>query len=258
MTHPLMHVAQRAARAGGQALLDRLEAARDVRSKGFRDIVTDADLAAQEAVLTIIRQHCPTHDVLSEESPPNAGVGDELWVVDPLDGTINYAHRFPCFCVSVALVVQGEPAMGVVFDPLHERLFAAERGGGATLNGQPVHVSACADLAAAMVGLDWARHPAMRQRVVASLTGVAESATTLRSVGSAALGLCYVAAGWLDAYFNFALQPWDGAAAGLIVREAGGALSAPSGAAWAYTAPACVASNGLIHAAVLRHMAHDE
>lgn len=244
-------VASLAARAGGQVLLDRFRLVRDIRSKGFRDIVTDADLAAQEAIAAVIRQHFPEHGILSEEGLSTHGDSDWLWVIDPLDGTVNYSRCIPGFASSVALVVRGEPAVGVAFDPLHNYLFAAERGAGATLNGQPLHVSSRAEVAQAVAGFDWARAPAVRRRVLASLTNVASAAATMRTIGSAVLALCYVAAGWLDAYFHFALQPWDVAAAGLIVREAGGTVSDPSGAAWTYTAPACVASNGLIHQAML-------
>jgi myo-inositol-1(or 4)-monophosphatase len=240
-------------------LLDLFSKTRDVRSKGFRDIVTDADTAAQDAIVAIIRQHFPHHSLLSEEGVSTCNGGDWLWVIDPLDGTVNYSRCLPCFAVSVAMVAQGEPVIGVVFDPLHERLFAAERHAGATLNGQPLHVSARPTPAAAVVGMDWARDPVVRGHTLASLNHIAPAVGTVRAIGSATLALCYVAAGWLDAYVHFALQPWDVAAAGLIIHEAGGTLSDPSGAEWVYTSPACVASNGLIHSAMLSlvQMTHD-
>lgn len=247
-------VAELAARTGGQTLLAKFHAARDIRSKGFRDIVTDADVASQEAIVAIIRRHFPDHGLLSEEGLSAHNDSDYIWVIDPLDGTVNYAHCIPTFAVSVGLVAQGEPLIGIVFDPLHDYLFAAERGRGATLNGQPIHVSACANIAHAVVGLDWARNPTIRAQVLSSLNRVAPAVGTVRAIGSAALALCYVAAGWLDAYFHFALQAWDSAAAGLIVREAGGTLTNPDGAAWTYTQPACVASNGIIHSTMLDHL----
>jgi myo-inositol-1(or 4)-monophosphatase len=244
-------VAELAARAGGQVLIERFDALHNVRSKGFRDIVTDADVAAQDAIVSVIRQHFPEHGLLSEENLSTGGDGKWVWVIDPLDGTVNYSRCIPCFAVSIALIAQGEPTLGVVFDPLHNRLFAAERGAGANLNGQPLHVSTRAHIAQAVVGLDWARDPVVRGRVLDSLNRVAPQAGTVRAIGSAALALCYVAAGWLDAYFHLALQAWDQAAAGLIIRQAGGTITDPSGAAWSFTTPGCVASNGLIHSAVL-------
>jgi len=248
-------IAVLAARAGGQALLDRFHTPRDIRSKGFRDIVTDADIAAQEAIVTIIHEHFPDHELLSEEGAPSSAstnaTHDCVWVIDPLDGTVNYSRCIPGFSVSVAMVRQGEPEVGVVFDPLHNLLFTAERGAGATLNGQPTHVSKRSPISHTVVGLDWARNQQVRQRIIASLGRVAPAVGTLRVVGSAALAMCYVAAGWLDAYFHLSLQPWDCAAVGLVIREAGGTLTDPSGADWAFTSPACLASNGLIHSDLL-------
>jgi myo-inositol-1(or 4)-monophosphatase len=245
-------LAKRAARAAGQVLLDRLDAVRDISSKGFRDIVTDADIASQATILEMIRQHFPDHGILSEEGLSTRG--DNLWVIDPLDGTVNYSRHLACFAVSIALVAQGKPVVGVVFDPLHDWLFAAERGAGATFNDKPLHVSDRSDIAQCVIGLDWARNPAVRAQAVASLTQVAVAAGTMRAIGSAALAMCYVAAGWLDGYFHFALQPWDSAAAGLIISEAGGMFSDPAGKSWSYTSPACVASNGLIHSRLLNLM----
>ncbi len=250
----VMELATLAARAGGQVLLDRFQTRRAIHSKGFRDIVTDADVAAQEAIVTVLRQHFPEHGLLSEEGL-SANQGCEwLWVIDPLDGTVNYSRRLPCFAVSVALVVQGEPMVGVVFDPVREQLFAAGRGAGATLNGELLHVSARHTLEAAVIGFDWARDPLRRSHLLACLNRVAPACGTMRAVGSAVLALCYVATGALDGYFHLAIQPWDGAAASLIVREAGGLLTDLSGAEWRYTTPACVASNGLIHAAILERL----
>lgn len=244
-------VAELAARAGGQVLLERFHAAREVRLKGLRDIVTDADTAAQDAIIAAIRQHFPEHGLLCEEGLSTHTDSDWVWVIDPLDGTVNYSRCLPNFCVSVAAIEGGQPTVGAVFDPLRDHLFAAERGAGASLNGQPLRVSSRADIAQAVIGLDWARLPAVRSQVIANLSRVAPVVGTMRALGSAALALCYVAAGWLDGYFHLALQPWDGAAAGLMIHEAGGALTTPSGTDWVYTLASCVASNGLIHSELL-------
>ncbi len=244
-------VAELAARAGGQVLLERFHAAREVRLKGWRDIVTDADTAAQDAVIAAIRQHFPEHGLLSEEGLSTDTNNDWVWVIDPLDGTVNYSRCLPNFCVSVAAVESSQPVVGAVFDPLRGHLFAAERGAGASLNGQPLRASNCAHIAQAVIGMDWARLPAVRSQVIASLSRVAPLAGTIRAIGSAALALCYVAAGWLDGYFHLALQPWDGAAAGLMIHEAGGTLTTPSGTDWTYTQAGCIASNGPIHSELL-------
>ena len=136
-----LETAIQAARAAGRILVERLPAEREVHVKGLRDIVTDADLAAEQAIIQTIRTRFPTHALLTEESGESRGDAAYVWVVDPLDGTTNYSRRFPIFSVSIGLLHKGELTVGVVYDPLADRLFAAERGRGATMNGTPLHVS---------------------------------------------------------------------------------------------------------------------
>ena len=243
-----------AARAAGQEIVKRLPQERDVHSKGFRDIVTDADLAAQEALVSIIHARFPGHGILSEEGLKPGSDAETIWVLDPLDGTTNYAHRYPCFSVSIGVVRGDEPVAGVVYDPLQEHVFCAERGAGATMNGMRLRVSRTDQLIHALVSLDYAREPDLRVEQMAAMTHCSKYIHTFRSLGSAALSLCYVGAGWLEAYFHWTLYPWDVAAGSLILLEAGGAITDVNGQPWHYTLPRCLATNGVLHSALVNAM----
>jgi len=257
----MLQTAILAAREAGSILADNLRKPRRTKVKGLRDIVTDADVKAQRAIVEIIQARFPNHDILSEESDPGSkgqpavkGGFDKLttgcpytWIVDPLDGTTNYSRRLPCFCTSIALSHQGEVILGVVYDPLRDDLFQAERGKGAYLNGESLQVSQVESLADALVGLDWARAQAEREVIAQWVAQMALQVRTLRTLGAAALGLCYVAAGWLDVYLHFSLGPWDAAAGALIVQEAGGSATDFIGYPWQIHSKRCLASNGLLH-----------
>jgi myo-inositol-1(or 4)-monophosphatase len=222
-----------------------------VSRKGYRDLVTDTDLAAEEVILKLIQDRFPHHAILSEETPGGAISEGYTWVIDPLDGTSNYTHRVPIFSVSVALLQQGKPLIGVVYDPMRDQLFAGQRGSGVALNDQPLQVSAITQLNEALIGFDWARNEEKRNHVLSRLQRVAPLCHTVRALGSAALGLTYVAAGWLDGYFHLALHPWDAAAAVLLITEAGGCCTSFDGRPFDVSAPRCVATNGRIHEALL-------
>ncbi len=250
----MLETAIRAARKAGQVLVERLPDARQVRVKGLRDIATDADLAAEASIIQTIRARFPDHALLTEEGSESASDAPYVWVVDPLDGTTNYSRRLPIFSVSIGLVHQGQLAAGVVYDPLRDHLFAAEGGRGATLNGTPLRVSTIDRVAHAAVGLDWARAQADRLEVLARLGRVAPVCRTVRGIGSAALGLCYVAAGWLDAYFHMSLQPWDMAAGLLLIEEAGGRVTDIEGQPWQPWVGRVLVSNGHVHQALLELM----
>jgi myo-inositol-1(or 4)-monophosphatase len=250
----MLETAIQAARTAGRILVERLPAEREVRVKGLRDIVTDADLAAEKAIVQTIRTHFPDHALLTEEGGEKAGDAPYVWVVDPLDGTTNYSRRFPVFSVSVGLVHRGQLTIGAVYDPLRDHLFVAERGHGARLNGKPLRVSAFDQMGQSVVGLDWAHAPKDRQEIVARLERVAPACHTVRGIGSAALGLCYVAAGWLDAYFHVGLKPWDMAAGLLLIQEAGGRVTDIQGGPWQPWESRVLVSNGHVHHALLELM----
>jgi myo-inositol-1(or 4)-monophosphatase len=242
-----------AARTAGKEIIAALDRPRQARYKGFRDIVTDADLKAERVIVETIRARFPSHDLRTEESSPTGGtegwVQEQgfLWFVDPLDGTTNFAHGYPMFCTSLALRHGRETLVSVVYDPLRDHLFTAEAGMGAWLNGTRLQVSQRHRLGHALVGLDWARDPAVRGRSVACVAALAPRVATLRAGGSAVLALCGVAAGWLDAYFNLALYDWDVAAADLFIREAGGGVTDLHGELWHPGMRGCLASNGHLH-----------
>jgi myo-inositol-1(or 4)-monophosphatase len=224
---------------------------RSASYKGYRDLVTETDIAAEETILALVQERYPDHAVLSEESAGGEIGQGYTWVIDPLDGTSNYTHRVPIFSVSIAVLEHGEPLIGVVYDPMREHLFVAERGLGATLNEEPLHVSSVSELQGAVVGLDWARGEEARREVLANLGRVAPRCHTIRIMGSATLGLSYVAAGWLSGYFHLALYPWDAAAAVLLTTEAGGRCTTFKGEPYRVASPRCVATNDRIHQELL-------
>jgi myo-inositol-1(or 4)-monophosphatase len=247
----MLKTAIQAAREAGHVLVDRMMDPREVQIKGPRDIVTDADLAAEKIIVETIRSRFPDHALLTEEGGENAGTAPYTWVVDPLDGTTNYSRRIPAFCVSIGIVHRGQLEAGVVYDPLGERLFAAERGRGATLNGAPLRVSRFDRVDHTVIGLDWAHSQENRREMAARVGRVAPACGTLRGIGVAALALCYVAAGWLDAYFHIGLKPWDLAAGLLLIEEAGGRVTDIEGCPWQPWGQRLLVSNGRVHQALL-------
>jgi len=247
----MLQTAIQAAQEAGRALVERLPDERQINIKGLRDIVTDSDLAAEQIIVQAIRARFPDHALLTEEAGASADQSPYTWVVDPLDGTTNYSRRMPIFSVSIGLLHQGQLALGVVYDPLREHLFVAERGRGATLNGQPLRVNSIDRLDWSVVALDWAHSPANRHDILDRLGRIAPACGTVRGLGSAALGLCYVAAGWVEAYFHVGIQPWDLAAGLLLVQEAGGRVTDLQGAPWQPWGEQVLVSNGRVHQALL-------
>jgi myo-inositol-1(or 4)-monophosphatase len=247
LTRAIREVARAAAREAGRDVVERLRRPRQIRSKGLRDVVTDADLASQAILTHHIRAQFPTHAIVAEESDATEPNGEITWVLDPIDGTSNYARGFPCFSISIGVVDERGLLAGVVFDPLRDHLFEAARGEGAWHGESPLRVSAVRDPMEALVGLDFARDQAVRRDVLERMTRLGPRVHSFRSVGSAALGLCYVAAGWTDAYLHAALAPWDTVAGVLIVREAGGRVTNLAGGEWTPAEVSCLASNGAVH-----------
>ena len=230
--HALLNVAVMAARSAGDQLirkmnnLDKLK----VEKKGHNDFVSDADHAAERAVISTVQRHYPDHAFLAEESGVT-GESDTVWIIDPLDGTTNYLHGFPVFCVSIAVEVKGKVEHAVVYDPLRQELFTASRGDGAQLDGRKIRVSRRDMLEKALIGTGFPFREAEAELgpYLAMLGKIITHTSGVRRPGAAALDLCYVAAGRLDAFFETGLAPWDLAAGGLIIREAGGIISGLDG-----------------------------
>jgi myo-inositol-1(or 4)-monophosphatase len=248
----MLDTAIEAARAASKIIMEKYRQPIEVQVKGFRDLVTEADVAAQEAIVSLISARFPSHAILAEEGLGGLDeLGEYTWIVDPLDGTTNYAFRLPIFAVSIALAYQGEPVLGVIYDPTRAHLFYAEVGQGAFLNGTSLRVAEREELIGTLVAFDWARGQELREKLLQVLNRVAPQVGTVRALGSAALAPCYVAAGWLDAYFHPRLSPWDAAAASLIVREAGGQATDLSGQPWSLATPHLLAASSALHAKML-------
>ncbi|MGC9357817.1 MAG: inositol monophosphatase family protein, partial [Anaerolineae bacterium] len=189
------------ARDAGRLLQERWRTGHTVRSKGYRDIVTEADVDAETLILGRLHDAFPEHATTSEEAGAEGRQTRIRWLVDPLDGTTNFSRNNPNFGVSIAAVADDEPLVGVVYDPLREICFAAYRGGGATLNGEPIHTSRVKHLERVVCSADWPRDPQRRSSAWALAGELISEARTLRCLGSAALNMAYVAAGWFDLYF---------------------------------------------------------
>jgi myo-inositol-1(or 4)-monophosphatase len=217
-------LAERAARAAGRVLLERYGGpveGLDVKSSAT-DPVSDADREAERTIRELLEAERPDDGLLGEEGSREAGDSGRRWVIDPLDGTVNYLYGIPQWCVSIALEDAEGALAGVVFDPLRDELFSAERGSGAGLNGKQVSVSGVGELSRALVGTGFsyeAEHRAEQAAVVGRLLPLVRD---IRRAGSAALDLCWVAAGRLDGFYERGVKPWDWGAGGLLVEEAGG------------------------------------
>jgi myo-inositol-1(or 4)-monophosphatase len=244
----IRRVAVGAAYRGGRVLREHFGNPHSVAKKGPIDLVTEADTGSEAAVLSVIQANFPAHSILAEESGRRRGDPDRRWIIDPLDGTTNYAHHVPVFSVSIAFEHKGRTAAGVVLNPITEELFAATAGGGATLNGRPIRVSGTPAVADALLVTgfpytfkeNWDRIGPRFDRCLHAAQGV-------RRYGSAALDLCFVACGRFDGYWEENLHPWDTAAGALILREAGGRTTDFSDAPHVPDAPEILATNGAIH-----------
>lgn len=216
-----LQIAESAARAGGAVLNDWFDR-KTSKQKGPKDLVTEADLASQAVIRNILLSEYPDHGFLGEEGDYADSQCEYRWIVDPLDGTANYVHRLPGFAVSIALQRGPEMVVGVVFDPYADECFVAERGNGARRNGTSIRTSDCQLLENALVAASFS--PSVRRGSIEidRFVAVLEAAQSVRRLGSAALNLCYVAMGRLDAYWTTSVQAWDVAAGVLIVDEAGG------------------------------------
>jgi myo-inositol-1(or 4)-monophosphatase len=250
----MLNFAIQTARDAGRVLAARFGRSIQIKNKGDIDLVTEADIAAERVIIDRIQSYYPSHMILAEESGETVRVGGSSewkWVVDPLDGTTNFAHGYPCFCVSIALEHAGVIELGVIYDPGRDELFAAERGQGATLNDRTIQVSETYDLNRALfTGFPYDARE--RQDFEHHLHQFIMHAQGVRRDGSAALDLAYVASGRFDGFWEVGLHPWDVAAGVLLIEEAGGRVSRYDGSAFDIYTPPIVASNGLIHDAMMR------
>lgn len=259
----LMGVAEETAVATAQLILQKWSQPRTIKSKGFRDLVTDTDVAAQKLITDTIQARFPTHGFLTEEDDGDLPTsGPVIWVIDPVDGTTNFSRAVPSFCVSLGAVSEtGDLLAGAVYDPMRGELFSAARHHGAWLRDpsgeqRPLTVSQVDSIADVLFGIDWSRNPDLRQIALRVLAQIAPQVQDVRAVGSAALALCWLAAGRFDGYANMQLSPWDLAAACLIIQEAGGQISEPTGEPWHYSPlnSGVIASNGRIHQTLLENI----
>ena len=247
------------ARDAGEVLRDRFGQPHDVRFKGTIDLVTEADQAAEDLIAKRLRTLCPEHDLLCEEGSVGATSGAAYrWVVDPLDGTTNFAHGLPTFAVSIALEDAGVPVVGVVYDPMRDELFVARKGGGATLNGAPIHVSLVDQLIASILVTGFSYDFARRAHQAEIWRDFLTRVQAIRQTGSAALNLCYIAAGRLDGYWERGISPWDVAAGAIMVTESGGTVTDMRGGAFRSDDREILASNGRLHGELLNVIATHE
>jgi myo-inositol-1(or 4)-monophosphatase len=250
------------AREAGALLMQHFHQHLKIEYKGDADLVTAADRASEVLIRERIRQQWPTHDILGEEQGLSDQGSEYRWYVDPLDGTTNFAHGFPVFCVSIALEHhalehqaqerEGERIAAVIYDPTRDELFSAERGRGAQLNGEAIHVSKTAALKESLLATGFPSRKRHKNPNIYFYHQITLHSHGVRRAGSAALDLCNVAAGRFDGFWEFNLNPWDTAAGVLIVEEAGGKVTRFDGAPFEIDSRETVASNGLIHEALLR------
>ncbi|MGD0162527.1 MAG: inositol monophosphatase family protein [Candidatus Sulfotelmatobacter sp.] len=245
------------AREAGALLMDYFHQHLKIEYKGDADLVTAADRAAEVLIRERIREQWPGHDVLGEEQGLSDRGSEYRWYVDPLDGTTNFAHGYPVFCVSIALENQGLERKGsriaaVIYDPTRDELFSAERGQGARLNGEAIHVSKAATLKECLLATGFPSQKRHKNPNIHFYHHITLRTHGVRRAGSAALDLCNVASGRFDGFWEFNLNPWDTAAGVLIVEEAGGKVTRFDGSPFEIDSRETVASNGLIHEALLK------
>lgn len=253
----ILETAIRAAKAGGQLARERLGQPGYKKWKGPGDLLVEAVLEIQDRILETIRAEFPDHPILAEESDTPVDTQDDpLWIIDPLDGSLNFFHGIPSFSISIGYRARGVYRVGVVYDPCRDELFQAVLNEGAYLNGQPIYADKFSDgmdaLHAAMVGTDWKGSHESLKKAFQLVRFVSGEVLFVQTFGSPALGLCYLAAGRIHAYYGLDhLKLWDVAAAAVIINEAGGVLTDIDGGPWQYARDGYLASNGIIHGSML-------
>ena len=228
--NPTLSDLERLAREAGAILREGYNKEHQVSYKGLIDLVTEIDHASESFLLKEIQTHFPDSHILAEESGETKGVNEGIWYVDPLDGTVNYSHHIPLFCVSIAYAFKGTVTLGAVYDPLRDEMFSAERGRGAFLNGKPIHASDTTELQKSLLvtGFPYDTWNTEKDNFK-NFEKLAKMTQGVRRLGSAALDGCYVAAGRFDGFWELTLRPWDIAAAGLTAEEAGAHVTATDG-----------------------------
>lgn len=252
----MLNFAIEMARDAGRILVERQGRSLQVSNKGDINLVTEADLAAEKLIIERINSYYPRHAILAEESGATHGSqsspdAEWKWIIDPLDGTTNYAHGYPCFCVSIAAEHDGKIEIGVIYDPVGDELFAAERGQGATLNDRSIRVSDIDELNRAMLCTGFPYDVRERPDFARHFSNFTMRAQAVRRDGSAALDLAYLACGRFDGFWEDGLNPWDIAAGVLLIEEAGGLISDFQGGKLDIYTAKVLASNGLIHDAMM-------
>lgn len=246
----MLNFAIETARDAGHLLLEKFGRITTITKKGDINLVTEADLASEALIIERIKSHFPKHAILAEESGEAVVIGGDTawkWIIDPLDGTTNYAHGYPCFAVTLALEHDGEIVVGVTFDPTRNELFAAEKGQGATLNGKSIRVSDTDELGNSLICTGFPYDIKRREDFARHLTTFLLNSRGVRRDGSAAIDMAYVACGRFDGFWEEGLNPWDMAAGKLLIEEAGGWVTNYDGSEFSIYRPPVCASNGRIH-----------
>ncbi len=235
------------ARKAGRILQERQKSGFKVAKKGRVNLVTEADLASEEMIVSSIHEAFPTHQILAEERGTGGGEGSTKWVIDPLDGTTNFAHGYPAYCVSIGLESDRQVVAGVVYDPVREECFTARRGEGAYLNGEHIEVSSEGRLEDSLLCTGFSYETEEIEENLRYFNYMMKHARSVRRDGSAALDLCYVACGRFEGFWELSLHPWDVAAGSLIVTEAGGRVTRLDGSSTSIYDRECLATNGRLH-----------
>ena len=250
----MLEFAVNVVKGAGQILLDHFGKGMEVRSKSSEiDLVTEVDLASERFIVETIRNQYPEHRILSEEEIEDSGASEYFWIIDPLDGTVNYAHGYPVFCVTMALQYRGDLILGVTHDPIRNETFTVEKDKGVFCNGHSLKVSKTRRLVESLLatGFPYTR-ATIKDNNLPEFNQVLPKVQGIRRGGSAALDLAYVAAGRFDGYWEAHLSPWDWAAGVLMIQEAGGIVTDRNSQPWTFESKKMVATNGCIHEELLR------
>ena len=252
MSDAPLKVAVAAALAAGRIQKERADNIGEIRYKGEINLVTEVDLLCEKEIITSIKKQFPDHAFLAEESGATEGDADHLWIIDPLDGTVNYAHGYPCYCVSIGYQRKGEVVVGVVYNPCLDELFVAEKGRGATLNGKAIAVSPATELKKSLLATGFAYDiNESTNNNLDHFENLIKACQAIRRPGSAAMDLCYTAMGRFEGFWELKLHPWDYAAGWLMVEEAGGQVTRFDGSPFQMGDRSVLTSNGHIHSAMV-------